>query len=60
MRRQKGGPYVQIGEMVLKAGESGGGSLDCGPEQRVVVGEEGEEDAEEERCCYWRRYQHPW
>lgn len=24
----------------------------CGPEQRVVVGKEGEEDSEEEGSCY--------
>ena len=34
--------------------EVGGGCGEGGPEEGVVVGKEGEEDAEEEGCCWWR------
>ena len=38
-------------EVGFEEGDVGGWGGGCGPEEGVVVGEEGEEDAEEEGCC---------
>lgn len=39
-------------QVAFKEGIVGGGRGRCGPKEGVVVGEEGEEDAEEEGCCW--------
>lgn len=50
--RNDGRRCVQEREVRFEHGEVRGRRWRCGPEERVVVGEEREEDAEEEgRCC---------
>lgn len=48
-QRRRGVEEAQVGfEVVVVAG----GCRGRGPEEGIVVGEEGEDDAEEEACCY--------
>ena len=47
------GAVVQEPEVGFDGAEVGGGDGPVGPEERVVVGEEGEYEAEEEGRCCW-------
>lgn len=43
---------MQESEVRFEVVEVGCWGRGCGPEDWVVVGEEGEDEAEEEGCCY--------
>ena len=54
--RDEGRGGVEEAQVRFQREPMRGGGRDGGPEDRVVIGEEGEEDAEEEGRCCGRKY----